>query len=109
HTTGGAYNPGAPVVISPDGNWIVFVSRATNLVPGQHTPAPFIDPAYIDNVFLYDNRPGPTHGTIKLVSHLAGPSNDPNADSTQGELSSFNPVLSSSPNGVFVAFVSHCK
>jgi hypothetical protein len=108
-TNAGVVEPGSPVVISPDGNWIVFVSRATNLVPGQHTISAFVDAAYIDNVFLYDNRPGPIHGSIRLVSHVAGTAFDPAADSTEGELSSFDPVISSSSNGVFVAFASYAK
>ena len=103
----GVLEPGAPVVISGDGNWIVFVSRARNLVPGQHNPTPYIDNAFVDNLFLYDNRPGPTHGTITLISHSGGPPNDPTADSTIGDASSFNPVISY--NGRYIAFVSYAQ
>jgi hypothetical protein len=45
--------------ISADGNFIVFLSGATDLVPGQ------VEPSSNQNVFLYDR----VAGTITLVSH----------------------------------------
>ena len=43
-------------VISADGRWVVFLSAATDLVPGQRGHFPFTD----DDVLLYDRMTGAT-------------------------------------------------
>jgi len=53
-------------VISPDGRWIAFVSRATDLVPGQVDV--FSGSEENSDVFLHDRLTG----TTTLVSHVAG-------------------------------------
>jgi hypothetical protein len=95
NTSDGIQPPGDPVVISQDGNWIAFVSDATNLVFGQ-----FGQPQTA-NVFLFDNRPGPTYGQVTLVSHVYF------SPTTTDIAPSFNPVLSA--DGRFLAFVSFSK
>jgi hypothetical protein len=95
NTSDGTQPPGAPVVISQDGNWIAFVSDATNLVFGQ-----FGQPQ-TPNIFLFDNRPGPTYGQVTLVSHLYF------SLTTTDIAPSFNPVLSA--DGRYLAFVSFSK
>ncbi|HET9210825.1 MAG TPA: hypothetical protein VFR03_10535 [Thermoanaerobaculia bacterium] len=75
--------------ISADGNWIVFVSDAGNLVAGQ---APAATPAF--NVFLY-HRPS---GALTLISHRSGaPATDGNGASTLPQIDS---------DGGFVVFTS---
>ncbi len=59
-TTGNADSGRA--AISADGNWIVFNSAATDLVPGQ------IDTAGSPDVFLYERATG----TVTLLSRAAG-------------------------------------
>jgi hypothetical protein len=95
NTADGTQPPGAPVVISQDGNWIAFVSDATNLVFGQ-----FGQPQ-TTNIFLFDNQPGPTYGTVTLVSHL------PFLLTATDFAPSFNPVLSA--DGRYLAFTSFSK
>jgi len=48
-------------VISADGNWIAFLSDATDLVPMQHNLGAGVD------VFLFERATG----TVTLVSHDA--------------------------------------
>lgn len=92
-TTSGFQPPGSPVVISQDGNWIAFISEATDLVPGQ------VGIPQTSNIYLFDNRPGPTHGLVGLITHNA-------TQPTQtGNLHSFNPVISA--DGSRIAFVSY--
>jgi hypothetical protein len=76
-------------VISRDGNFVAFVSTATNLAPGQN------DPARLDNrdVFLFNRL----DGSITLVSGV-------NASVNAGNNASFSPVLSN--GGEIVAFTS---
>src|SRR6185503_12250931 len=45
--------------VSPDGRWLTFTSRSTDLVPGQ------IDANRSDDVFLYEVEAA----TLRLVSH----------------------------------------
>jgi hypothetical protein len=95
NTIDGTQPPGPPVVISQDGNWIVFVSDATNLTAGQ-TGIP-----QTNNLYLFDNRPGPTYGTVTLITSnplIAGQAGDDN---------SFNPVISADGNDI--VFVSYAK
>jgi Tol biopolymer transport system component len=94
-TLSGNGPPGTPVVISQDGNWIAFVSSAPDLVPGQNGFA------QTSNVFLFDNRPGPTHGTVTLVS------GSPLSPGLTGDGPSFNPVIDAA--GDEIAFVSDAK
>ncbi|HNC46957.1 MAG TPA: hypothetical protein PLU80_22485, partial [Acidobacteriota bacterium] len=74
--------------MSSDGQWIVFHSLATNLVPG------LLDTNDSSDVFVYDR----VTGTTQLVSRSAGTS------TTTGNNSSLNPVISS--DGQFIAFES---
>jgi len=53
--TAGGFSPS----VSADGRYVVFVSDATNIVPGQ------VDTNGVDDVFLLDRQTG----TITLVSH----------------------------------------
>jgi Tol biopolymer transport system component len=89
----GARSPDAPV-LSADGNWVAFVSTAADLVAGDSGEATSRSP----QVFLYDNRTGPTHGTVTLVSH------DFASTSTVGAGDSDSPALSD--DGRFLAFRS---
>jgi Tol biopolymer transport system component len=73
--------------MSSDGRYLVFLSTAPNLVPGQTV-------ATTHNVFLYDR----VAGTRTLVSHQAG------APGTPGQGDSFFPAISA--DGRFVVFVS---
>jgi Tol biopolymer transport system component len=77
--------------ISADGNYVLFVSTARNLVPGQ-TASP--SPLKLANVFLY-HRPS---GTLTLVSHRQG------APTTAASGSSAGAALSA--DGSSVAFTS---
>lgn len=54
----------APAAASADGRWLVFVSAANNLVPGQ------TDTNSANDVFLRDR----VNGTTVLVSHVSGSS-----------------------------------
>lgn len=94
-TSGGRGTPGDPVVISQDGNWVAFVSRATNLVEGQFQPNQ-VDPR-IDNVFLYSTQTG----EVRLVSHAAFD------DIQTGSGPSADPQISA--DGRFIAFISLAK
>jgi Tol biopolymer transport system component len=76
-------------LISADGNWIVFASNASDLLPGQ------IDGNNANDIFL-KNR---TTGTLTLVSHAAGSAN--RADNG----TSFFPAAISA-DGRYVAFIS---
>jgi Tol biopolymer transport system component len=58
YTTGFGFGPST-------GQFLLFSSSATDLIPGQGGPG-------VLNLFLYDNRPGPAHGTLTLVSHTFG-------------------------------------
>jgi Tol biopolymer transport system component len=90
-TAGGPSEPSAfpPTSVSADGRRIAFVSRATNLVPGQ------VDTNGANDVFVRDRDTG----TTVLVSHAAG------APATTAAGASFAPVLSA--DGEWVAFVSN--
>lgn len=77
----------ASAIISPDGNWIVFVSRARNLVRGlQDSP-----PVY--QLYLFERATG----RITLLSRRA-------ADGKPGNDSSGSPSMSA--DGRFIAFRS---
>jgi Tol biopolymer transport system component len=77
-----------PVSFSADGRYLVFLSDAPNLVPGQ------VDDNLSDDVFLYDRATG----TTTLVSHAAA------SPTTAAGLGSESPVISA--DGRFVAFAS---
>ena len=62
-TAGNGRSEGAR--ISRDGNYVVFLSRSTNLVPGQ------VDTPRTVDVFLYDRQAG----TTSLVSRASGSGN----------------------------------
>lgn len=86
---GGSAPAGAPS-ISADGRHLVYVSRATDLVPGQVDP-----PAVLaDDVFAYDRKTG----TNRLVSHQAGD------ESRAGSGESFLPTVSG--DGTSIVFAS---
>src|SRR5262249_16181189 len=69
--------------MSDDGRFVVFVSAAPNLVPGQ------VDTNGVNDVFLYDR----VLGTAALVSHTATPN-------VAGNGTSDVAVLSPDPNSV---------
>jgi len=75
-------------VVSADGNYVLFMSEATNLVPGQ------IDTNGGYDIFLYDR----TAGSTVLVSHVAG------LPATAGSGSSSSGVLSADSR--YIAFGS---
>ena len=77
-----------PVSFSADGRYLVFLSDAPNLVPGQ------VDDNLSDDVFLYDRATG----TTTLVSHTAS------SPITAGGRGSETPAISA--DGRFVAFAS---
>ncbi len=76
-------------VLSADGRWIVFLSSATDLVPGQ------VDGNNNDDVFLFDR----ITGTVRLISHAAG------SETTAGDQMSFTPTISA--DGAYIAFVNY--
>jgi Tol biopolymer transport system component len=89
---GGDLSPNAglfPPSVSADGRYVSFVSRATNLVPGQD------DRADIADVFLRDR----VAGTTVLVSRSAASATVPVNNGTGGALVS--------PDGRFVAWSSY--
>lgn len=77
-----------PPAISADGLRVVFLSDATNLVPGE------ADSNFTPDVFLFDRA----SGAAALVSHAAG------SLLTAGNRNSYEPAVSA--DGRFVAFVS---
>jgi Tol biopolymer transport system component len=79
------------VRISADGNWVVFVSQARNLVAGQTDP-PATPPS--DDVFLWSRA----SGTVTLLSRKSG------APATTGSGLSWGPEISA--DGSFVVFRS---
>jgi Tol biopolymer transport system component len=74
--------------LSADGRFLVFLSNAPNLAPGQ------VDLNLADDVFLYDR----VAGTVTLVSRTADSSN------CAADAASESPVISA--DGRWVAFVS---
>jgi Tol biopolymer transport system component len=80
-------------VLSADGNWVAFVSQANNLAAN-----PVTGENGANQVYLFDNRTGPTRGTITLVSHAFG------SATTAGGDNSDSPALSN--DGRFLAFRS---
>jgi Tol biopolymer transport system component len=74
--------------LSTDGRFFTFVSRATNLVPGQ------ISSTLYGDIFLYDR----VADTVSLVSHIPG------SPAATGNGGSDLPALS--PEGTFVVFQS---
>jgi Tol biopolymer transport system component len=84
---GSSYSAG-PGSMSADGRYLVFLSDARDLVPGQ------VDVKGTDDVFLYDR----VTGTTVLVSHAAG------SATKGGNDDSYEPVLSQ--DGRYVAFES---
>jgi Tol biopolymer transport system component len=78
-------------ILSRDGNWIAYASRATDLSPGQ------TDSGGSSDVFLYDVAGDKN----TLASHTAG---DPKKVAS-GE--SFNPEISN--DGLYLAFASDAK
>jgi Tol biopolymer transport system component len=80
----GPLGSSSTLVLSSDGNFIAYASRASGLAPG-------VDTSLAQNVFLYDWAAG----TNVLVSGLAG---------TAGNRDSFAPVIDA--RGQFVAFES---
>ena len=94
-TVNGTQPFGSPVVISQDGNWIAFVSDATNLL--TNNSAQFL-PSQVNNVYLFDNEAGPSFGAITLVSHLPGNQLESDFES------SFDPAISA--DGRYIAFAS---
>lgn len=79
--------------ISRDGNWIVFVSGAGNLVPGQ-IDTNWTYPTDGTDIFLRDRAAG----TTILVSHAAG------SAVTTGNAESLAPVISA--DGRYIAYLS---
>jgi|CXWL01.1.fsa_nt_gi Tol biopolymer transport system component len=75
-------------LVSPNGQFVLFASRATDLVPGQ------LDSAATVDVFLHDRRAG----TIRLVSSAAGSSSRTAAGDSE--------PLAISPDGRFATFRS---
>jgi hypothetical protein len=88
-TAGGAVDFGAAAVVSQDGNWVAFVSQASNLVPHQ---GGYDD---VNDVFLWSRATG----QVTLVSHNF------QSATTTGNDDSFSPVISA--DGRYVAFVSY--
>ncbi|MBI4750657.1 MAG: PD40 domain-containing protein [Acidobacteria bacterium] len=86
-TTTGNSDSQSPV-ISDDGRYILFVSRATNLVPGQ------ADTNGVTDVFIFDRQTG----TTELVSRVAG------TNTTAANNESVFPVMS--VDGRYIAFQS---
>jgi hypothetical protein len=86
-------------VISADGNLIAFASLDLNLVPGESFPSGGRVSGY-QFIYLFDNRPGTTHGAVTLVSHLSGAGNR----STLFQDTYATPVISA--DGRFIAFTS---
>jgi Tol biopolymer transport system component len=86
-----ATSPLPPSSVSADGRFAVFVSLASNLVPGQND---LNDATFRNDVFLYDRQTG----QVTLVSHAFG------NNSTTGNGGSDSPVISA--NGAFIAFRS---
>jgi hypothetical protein len=80
---------GRNVVISGDGNWVAFVSQATNLVAGESGGG-----TDVNQVFLFNRRTG----VVTLVSH------DSASPATAGSLASDDPILSA--DGSFLAYES---
>jgi hypothetical protein len=80
--------PSFAPVISRDGQWIAFLSEATNLVPGQTDGNDGAD------VFLFNRL----DGSVTLVSGVAG------SATTTANAPSTNPILSG--NGNLVVFTS---
>jgi Tol biopolymer transport system component len=79
------------LAMTPDGRWTLFISAATDLVPGQS------DDNGGSDLFLFDR----TNGAITLVSHRAG------SPATTGHGIGFaGNVAKVSTDGRFVAFVS---
>jgi Tol biopolymer transport system component len=79
----------APGTVSDDGRYVVFVSRASNLLANQ------FDLNGGDDIFLYDRQTG----TTVLVSH------DASSFEITGDAGSNNPSISG--DGRFVAFQSY--
>jgi Tol biopolymer transport system component len=87
-------------VVSADGRYVVFVSEAPNVVPGQVPNLPAwprteSQRTRARNVFLYDR----VAATTTLVSHVPG------APTTAANDDSESPTISA--DGAFVAFESH--
>lgn len=77
--------------LSADGRFAAYLSRATDLVPGQ------IDPYYSADVFVFDRDSGEN----QLVSHAAGaPATGANADSQ---------IPTIAADGSAVAFISYAS
>ncbi|HKI04550.1 MAG TPA: hypothetical protein VKK31_21400 [Thermoanaerobaculia bacterium] len=70
-------------IISRDGNYVLFTSRATNLVAGLH------DALATPDVFLFDRRTG----TVVLVSRSTFPDNTASGTSIAGGLSADGSVV----------------
>ncbi len=93
HAAGSALTPAngassAPV-LSADGSFVAFLSKATNGVSGQ------VDGNEGDDVFLYDRAAG----SLELVSHAAG------SATTAGNRTS-GPSVAVAPDGAWVAYDS---
>lgn len=87
-TTAGVVDSANAPVLSSDGNFVAFVSQASNLVAGQYQFR------QLDQVFLFNRMTG----TVKLLSHHF-------ADATlAGNGASYSPVISA--DGRYVAFSS---
>jgi Tol biopolymer transport system component len=88
-----SFDFGTSQIVSADGRFVVFGSRADNLVPGQSVP-----PSPRQALFLYDR----SSGAVTLVSRAAGSPTIPASygDSTQPSLSA---------DGRFVAFQSEAQ
>jgi Tol biopolymer transport system component len=84
--------------ISADGRFIVFESKATDLIPGQIDSAQPSDPGKSGiDVFVFDQ----TTGTTRLVSAAAG------SAVRTGNGISLSPVISA--DGRFIAFTSEAS
>jgi Tol biopolymer transport system component len=85
-------------VISADGNWVAFLSTATNLVAGQ------TDGNGGSDLLLYSRATG----TNVLVSHAAGAASTA-ANASTGDTASWVPQLSISADGSRIAYWSNAS
>jgi Tol biopolymer transport system component len=91
---GAPFANSSSVSVSADGRYVVFVSTAVNLVPGQVDAQTRLFPYFQGNVFLHDR----VSGTTILVNHAPG------AATTTANSSAAEPAMSA--DGRYVVFTS---